>query len=170
MPIRPALVALSLACMALAPSAARAQPWQFDATIYGYFPRAGGTTTFPPGNGGGSSVTIDGDPLLNHLKFAFMGSFAAQKGQWGVFTDYIHVDFGNTASGSRAITVAGALPAGADASIDYGLKGQLWTLAGSWRAPTSPAYTLDVLFGARMLDVDSHLAFTLNGNVGSIAL
>lgn len=169
MRIRPALVTLSLAGLACASFDARAQPWQFEASIYGYFPRAGGTTNFPA-SGGGSTVTVDGDPLLNHLKFAFMGTLAAQKGQWGVFTDYIHVDFGHQASGSGAITVGGALPAGASASIDYGLKGTLWTLAGTWRAPTSPAYTMDVLFGARMLDVDAHVSYALAGNIGSIAL
>jgi hypothetical protein len=169
--LSPLAFALACACVALAPGGARAQPWQFDAAIYGYFPSAGGSTNFPPsGGGGGSTVTIDGDPLLKHLKFAFMGTLAAQKGPWGVFTDYIHVDFGNTSSGSRAITVGGVLPVGASATIDYGLKGDLWTLAGTWRAPTGPGYTLDVLFGARMLDIDSHVNYTLGGNVGSIAL
>jgi hypothetical protein len=164
-----ALVTLSLAALACASPSAQAQSWQFEASIYAYFPKAGGTTNFPA-SGGGSTVAIDGDPLLDHLKFAFMGSLAAQNGQWGVFTDYIHVDFGHQASGSRAIEVGGVLPVGASASIDYGLKGSLWTLAGTWRAPTSPAYTLDVLFGVRMLDIDAHLSYALGGNVGSIAL
>jgi len=149
---------------------ASAQPWQFDAAIYGYFPRVGGTTSFPPSGGGGSTVTIDGDPLLNHLKFAFMGTLAARKGQWGGFLDYVRVDFGDTVSGSRALTLGGALPVGASATIDYGLKGNLLTLAGTWRAPVSPAYTLDVLFGARMLDIDAHLNYALAGNIGSVAL
>lgn len=172
MRIRPALVSvLPCACLALAPAGAQAQPWQFDATLYAYFPSAGGTSNFPPnGGGGGSTVTIDGDPLLKHLQFAFMGSLAARKGDWGVFTDYIHVDFGHTDAASRAITIAGVLPVGASGSVDYGLKGDLWTLAGTWRAPTSPVWTLELLAGARMLDANLHLNYTLAGNIGSIAL
>lgn len=163
----------AFACAALAPAVASAQSWEFDAAIYGYFPRAGGTTNFPPGSSGGgsgSTVTIDGDPLLNHLKFAFMGSLAAHKGQWGGFVDYIHIDFGHAVSGSRAINIAGALPADASASIDYGLKGNLLTLAGTWRAPVAVPGGMDVLFGARMLDVDAHVNYALAGNIGSIAL
>jgi len=166
----PAL-AIALACCLLAAPAAQAQPWTFDLAIYGYFPRAGGTTNFPPDSGGGGgsdTVTIDGDPLLKHLEFAFMAQAAAHKGDWGVFADYIRVDFGHSASGSRAINIGGVLPVGATADIDYHLKGNLFTLAGSWKVPTSPAFTMDLLFGARMLDIDTHLGFALSGNIGSI--
>ena len=164
---------LFVLCLALVPRPGAAQPWQFDAALYGYFPSAGGTTRFPPqggGGGGGSSVDIDGDPLLKHLKFAFMGSLAAHKGQWGAFVDYIGVDFGHTVSGSRAITIGGALPADASATIDYSLKGSLWTIAGTWRAPIASAYNMEVLLGARVLDITAHLNYALAGNVGSIAL
>ncbi|HSB23829.1 MAG TPA: hypothetical protein VLE94_12075 [Burkholderiaceae bacterium] len=156
----------------LATGASRAQAsedWKFQAIIYGYLPSVGGTTTLP-GTGGGSSATVDAATIIDNLKFTFMGSLEASKGPWGVFTDVIYLDLGNSKSQSRDLTIGGVLPAGVTANIDFNLKGWLWTLAGSWRAVTTPTYKLDVFAGARMLDMDQTLDWQLNGSVGPIAL
>ena len=161
----------TLSCIAsLAPATARAQgdEWKFQGTVYLYFPNVGGTTTFP-GIGGGSSTTVDTSAILDNLKFTFMGSLEAQKGRYGAFTDVVYIDIGASKSQSTALTVGGALPVGASADIDYSLKGWLWTLAGSWRALTTPTYKLDVIAGARMLDIDQALDWRFGGNVGPIA-
>ncbi|HEY6512282.1 MAG TPA: hypothetical protein VI032_09900 [Burkholderiaceae bacterium] len=160
------------AALSLAPLAARAQAsddWKFQGSVYLYLPSIGGTTTFPPG-GGGSSVGIDGSKLLEDFKFALMGSLEANKGAWGVFGDAIYLDFGDTRSGTRDIAIGGLLPVGASANTEYDLRGWLVTLAGSWRAVSSPAYRLDVLGGTRMLNITTSLTWQLSGNIGSIAL
>ena len=168
-------LATATLCSALlvAPGASRAQAsddWKFQAIVYGYLPSVGGTTTFPAG-GGSSSATIDASTILENLKFTFMGSLEASKGPWGVFTDVIYLDLGNSKSQSRDIAIGGGqLPAGASATLDYELKGWLWTLAGSWRAAATPTYKLDVFVGARMLDMDQTLGWQVSGNVGPIAL
>ncbi|HVN41977.1 MAG TPA: hypothetical protein VMT50_04285 [Steroidobacteraceae bacterium] len=143
--------------------------WQFSASIYGYLPSLSGTTKFPA-NGGGSEVSVDSGTILDNLKFTFMGSFEARQGQWGGFTDVIYLDLGNTKTATRDLTIGNVqLPAGASAKVEYDLKGWLWTLAGTYRAVAMPAYTLDVLAGARMLDLTPKLDWSVTGDLGSIA-
>ncbi len=88
---------LSLALASTVPLAAQAQgnqdPWQFEVSIYGWFPGISGTTSFPP-SGSGPSVDVSMGDVIDALKFAFMGTFEARKGQWGLWTDLVYADFG----------------------------------------------------------------------------
>ncbi len=85
-----ALSIAALACLLAAlPGTAAAQSapdaWKFRAIIYGYFPSIGGTTTFPENIGGGTGSTqVDANTLLDNLDFAFMGTFEATRGRWGI--------------------------------------------------------------------------------------
>ena len=63
----------------------------------------GGSTTFPQSDAG-SSVTVDAKTIIDNLKFVFMGSLGAHNGRWGMFTDVIYMDLGNTKSGTRDIS------------------------------------------------------------------
>lgn len=168
-----ALAQAACALAAVLPAASVAQvadEWQFQASIYAYLPSIGGTTTFPP-VGGGSSASVDVDQILENLKFTFMGSFEAQKGRWGFFSDLIYLNVGDSKSASRTITIGGAgLPAGASADVDFDMKGWLWTSGGSFRAVSEPRLKVDLIAGARLLDVQQTLMWGVSGNVGSIAL
>ena len=163
----------ALAWAALLPIHAFAQSasdWQFQASIYAYFPTISGNTTYPPQNGG-SSLSLDSDAILDSLESAFMGSFEARRGQWGGLIDVIYMDLGNSKANSQSLTVGGTgLPAGTSANLDYGLKGSVWTLAGTYRAVADRNTTLDVLAGARVLDIQTNLNWQLSGNVGAFAL
>ncbi len=164
--------AVLAAATALAPPGAAAQAedaWRFSATIYGYFPDIGGKTRFPS-NGGGSDLTLDIDTILDNLKFAFMGAFAANNGRWGVLADVIYMDIGSSKSGSRDLAIGGVIPAGATANLDYDMKGWVGTLAGTYRVVSRPDYTLDLVAGARVLDIRQTLTWSFAGNVGSIPL
>jgi hypothetical protein len=58
-----------------------------------------------------------------------MGSFEARRGAWGLFTDVVYMDVGGSKSDYREFTVGGVpLPGGANAHVDYDLKGWVWTL------------------------------------------
>lgn len=159
--------------MALASTGAFAQgadAWKWQATIYGYLPDIGGTTTFPQ-TGAGSDVTLDAETIIDNLKMTFMGSLGAHNGRWGMFTDAIYMDVGNTRSGFRELSIGGVpLPGGASANASYDLKGWVWTLGGEWRVASSPASTLDLVAGARMLDIEQTLGWEVTGDVGSIPL
>jgi hypothetical protein len=167
------LAATSLCLAALlashSSSAQGSDEWKFQAVVYVYLPSIGGETTFP-GSGGGSGASVDASKILNNLNLAFMGSFEADKGPWGMWTDVIYLDIGDSESPSRDITIGGTLPVGATARIHYDLNGWLWTLAGSWRAVSAPGHELNLIGGARLIDVDQTIDWQLSGNIGSVAL
>jgi hypothetical protein len=141
--------------------------WQYRGTLYVYAPSISGKTTFPE-SGGGSSASVDGEDILNALEFAFMGAFEARRQDWGVFTDLIYLNLGAGASGSRDLTLGGEeLPADAAAEIDYDLEGLAWSLTGEYQI-ASGSRTLDLLAGARLLDIESNLKWTITGDVGSV--
>lgn len=154
----------------LAGHAQQADAWKWQATVYGYLPDIGGTTTFPQG-GAGSDVTLDAATIIDKLKMTFMGSLGAHNGRWGMFTDAIYMDVGDTRSGFRDLGIGGApLPGGASANASFDLKGWVWTLGGEWRVASSPASTMDLVAGARMLDIEQTLRWEITGNVGPIPL
>ena len=159
----------SLALAVMSPTVAPAQQltdqWQFRGSIYGWLPDVGGKTTFPAG--AGSSVGVDSSSILDALEFAFMGTLEAQKGRWGVFTDVIYLNLGESKSQTRDLTIGGVdLPAGVTGDVSLDLKAWLWTLAGSYRVVTQPTHTLDVLAGARMVDIRQKLDWQFSADIG----
>jgi len=109
--------------------------------------------------------------ILDNLKFTFMGTFEAQKGKLGFFTDVIYLDVGDDKTASRALQIGNTqLPAGATADVGLDLKSWVWTLGGSYRTVSDSDLTLDVFGGTRLLDAQQKLNWTVAGNVGQIAL
>jgi hypothetical protein len=144
--------------------------WKFGASIYGWFPELGGQTTFPP-RSGGESISVSADTILENLKFVFMGTFEAQRGRWGMFTDVVYMDVGDSKTSTRDLIYNGVtLPAGVTANTNFDLKMLVWTLAGTYRVVAEPGATFDVLAGARLLDVKEKLGYSLYGNVGQISV
>lgn len=165
-------MATTLACLVIpfAADARAADDWKFGASVYGYFPDVGGTTNFPA-TGGGSSASVDVGTIIDALKMNFAGTLEAHNGRYGFFTDAYYVNLGNGKSGTRDISIGNAgLPAGVAANANLDLKITLWSLAGSYRVSSSPSATMDLIAGARMLDVSQTLAWELTGNVASIPL
>jgi len=55
---------------------------------------------------------------------AFTGALDGRKGQWGVFSDVLYVDLGNTKSATRGLGIGGRpLPADVGAHPTLRLKG-----------------------------------------------
>lgn len=166
--------ALCLTTAAAMPFAAQAQAaadsWQYRASIYGYFPSVSGSSRNPTG-GGGPSLDVDASDILDALKFTFMGTFEAQKGQWGLFTDLIYLDLGKSKAGSRDFTLGGAgVPAGVTANLSMDLKAWVWTVAGLYSLAATPQNTTNLVFGARMVDLTQTLDWGINGDLGPIGL
>jgi hypothetical protein len=116
-------------------------------------------------------VTVDAEKILDSLKFTFMGSLEGRKGHWGLYTDVVYMDVGATKSQSRDFTVGGAaLPAGVDGNLNFDLKGWAWTLGGTYRLANDAHAAADLIFGARLLDIDQTLRYELNGNIASLPL
>jgi hypothetical protein len=170
--MRKYLASFGLCAALLVSAGARAQgaePWQFQAVLYGYLPSVDGESRFPP-QSGGDGASIDANAILK-LKMTFMGSLEARKGEWGAYTDVLYVDLGNSTTLSRSFSLGGsALPAGASANVDYDLKGVLWTLGAAYRGISTPQYKFDLIAGLRLLDVQQTLRWQVTGNIGSIPL
>lgn len=168
---RHSLLAAAAAVVSLqALPAAAADGWQWQGALYGYFPDMGGTTDFPAG-GSSPGVTVDAAKIIDSLKFTFMGSLEGRKGLWGVYTDVVYMDLGGSKYGTRDFSVGGLpLPGGVDGNVHYDLKGWAWTLGGTWRLASDAHSAADLVFGARMLDIDQTLRYELNGDIASLPL
>lgn len=161
-----------LAALLPARSYAESAPsqWEWGATLYLWLPSLGGETSFPPG-GGGPSIDISADKLLDSLNFAFMGAFEGHKGPWGFATDVIYLDLGASKNGTRDLSIGQiGLPAAVNADTRLDMKGWLWTLAGSYSVLRQENFSMDVLAGARMLDLEEDLSWTFNGDISSLPL
>jgi hypothetical protein len=96
-----------------------------------------------------------------------MGAMNARKGQWGVGTDVIYLDLSGSKKQTRQFEIDGQpLPVGVTAKADLGVSGWLWTTAGFYRAVDKKNYSLDLLAGARMLDLSTTLKWKLSGDLG----
>jgi hypothetical protein len=149
---------------------AKEDDWRFRAALYGYFPQLDGTTEFPSG-AAGPDIRIDSSTLIENLKFAFMGTFEAQKGKWGLLVDWFYSDVGGDGAASRDFSLGGrAVPADLTANLSLDVKTNLVTLAGTYALLESPDHSMNVLAGARVLSVDQTLNWAFTGSVGSTGL
>jgi hypothetical protein len=158
----------SLATAQSAPAPGEPGPWRFRASLYGYFPSVDGTSS-TPADSGGTRIDVSAKKILDSIETMFMGSFDAHNGRWGVFTDFIYLSLGGSKQGSRDFTIGNAAPpASATANLDLELRGLSWTLAGEYRLPSRPRFNLDVLAGARLLDLRKTLSWDIAGELGPI--
>jgi hypothetical protein len=86
-----------------------------------------------------------------------------------MLTDVIYMDVGSSNNGTRKASIGRReLPVDAAANIDLDLKSWIWTLAGYYRALDQSGLTLNVVAGARYLDVEQEVDWDVTGNVGPI--
>lgn len=156
----------ALACCTSLLAAPPADTWQYKASIYAYLPDISGTTSFPQASGG--SATLDAAKIIDALKFTFMGNLEATNGRWGAFTDVVYMNLGNMKSTSDFTLGGVPIPASASANVDLELKSWVWTLAGTWRVASDAASTVDLIGGARLLDMEQTLAWEVTGNLGTV--
>lgn len=169
---RKSAAAASLLALALAgslPLSAQAQSapdaLKWNATIYGWFPSIGGSTSFPA-TGSGPSIDVSSQQVIDALKMTFMGSLDVHQGKWGAFTDLVYADFGADKTKSRDFTVGHEqIPVGVDATLNLDVKTWIWSLAGLYNLADKPEGTADLLFGARMLDMEQTLGWSISGTV-----
>jgi hypothetical protein len=140
--------------------------WKFEASINVWLPSISGQTSFPP-SGGGPSVDVSTEDIVNAIKMAFMGSLDVKKGEWGAFTDVAYVDLGDSVSGTRDFSLGqSGAPTGLYANLGFDLKATAWTIAGTYNIVATPQSSLDVLAGTRLFHIKQSLQYQLNGTVG----
>jgi hypothetical protein len=164
-----AAAASLLALAATMPAAAQTPPapdaWRASATLYGWAPAIGGSTSFPA-TGSGPSIDVNSRQVIDALKMAFMGSLELRRGKWGVATDLVYADFGADQSGSRDFTLDhGQLPVGVDAALGLDITSWIWSLGAVYSLADIPEGTSDLLLGTRLLDMEQTLRWSINGTV-----
>jgi opacity protein-like surface antigen len=98
-----------------------------------------------------------------------MGAFEGRRGPWGLATDVIYLDLGATKKETREFSIGEVgLPADVSADLKLGLTGWLWTLAGSYEVVQQNGLSVNVLAGARMLDLQEDLHWNLDGDISSL--
>jgi hypothetical protein len=155
---------IAASVMAIAPLAAQAQAsgadkWQGELGIYGWFPAIGGSTSFPTG-ASGPSLDVSAQDVIDALKMVFMGNLELRKGRWGLFTDIVYADLGASRGGTHEFTIAGK-PVTTTANLSLDVKTTVWSLSGLYGLASTPEYRADLLFGARLLDMQQTLQYDL---------
>jgi len=173
------MLGLAMLAALLLPAAAAAQSappawesgkWEYAATIYGWVPTIDGKLNYA-GDSRTSDIHVNEGNVLSHLKMAFQGALDVHNGRWGIFNDLVYVDLGGSKSRSREFSVEGIpIPGTANADLNLDFKGLVWTVAGEYRVVSDPAWTVDLLAGARMLQVKPTLNYSITGDLGPVVL
>jgi hypothetical protein len=177
--LRGATTALFIAASALLPVSANAQSapagglaekWMFTATLYGWVPTIDGKVNFAEDRGS-TGIHASMSDVLTHLRMTFQGTLDAHNGRWGMFTDVVYVDVAGVKSNERDFSIGNiGIPATATADLDLTIKALVWTVAGEYRVASDPAWTVDVLGGARLLQMKPRLGYSITGDIGGIVL
>ena len=144
--------------------------WQLSASLNGFVPAIDGKVNYA-GDTRSSDLHVSMHEVLSNLKMTFQGSLDVHNGRWGIFNDVIYADIGGVKSRTRDFSLGNiGIPATATTDLSLGVKATVWTVAGEYRVVSDPAWTVDLLAGARLLDVKTTLGFSINGDLGPIAL
>ena len=153
-----------------APSDWDSGKWQFTGTIYGWVPAINGKVNYA-GDTRSSDLHLSMHDVLSNLKMTFQGALDVHNGRWGIYNDLVYVDLGGVKSRTRDFSIGNiGIPATATADLNVDFKATVWTVAAEYRVASDPAWTVDLLAGARLLDVKPTLGYSINGDLGPIAL
>jgi hypothetical protein len=108
----------------------------------------------------GDDISVPFTDLLKDLELGFMSSFGARKGRWVLLGDVLYLSVGDDVE-----TTGNIIGNPITLSADLELKGWVVTLGGGYRAVKTDTATLDVLAGARYLDLNTKLRFSVNDTV-----
>jgi hypothetical protein len=160
-----ALVLIPLLSSAAAQAQTESDEWKFRASIYAWLPSLEGETTFKGPDSPDGEVDIE--KVLDSIESAFMGGISAEKGRWGLFSDYIYIDLSNTEENNRSLNFGDLdLPVGAGYKTRLGITGWIWNTAGMYTVVDNSWYSMRVLGGVRFLDLEEELDWKLSTQIG----
>lgn len=142
---------------------AETDEWKFRASVYAWLPSLEGETTFKGPDSPDGAVDIE--KILDSIESAFMGGIAAEKGRWGVFSDYIYLDLSNTENNNRSLDF-GNIDAGVGYKTTLGITGWVLNTAGTYTVVDNSWYSMSVLGGVRFLDLEEELEWELSSQIG----
>ena len=99
----------------------------------------------------GSEVDAGFSDILEQLDFAIMGSFEARRDRWALLGDAIYLDL---SAEDGVMIPPGAEPGGGiDLGAELGIDGKVFQLYGGYGIIYDRKANLDLIFGARYLDL-----------------
>jgi hypothetical protein len=154
------ILLLAMFCMvnsAAAQSMADADTWQYEFTIYGWFPSIDGTLKYPDPGG---DISADTSDILDSLNFVFMGTFVAQKNKLSFGADVLYMDLSN--STSTTVTVNPGPGPGVPVNVTAGLGLKSWVVTGivGYDVAQSDKNRTAVVGGFRYLDLSADMNLT----------
>jgi hypothetical protein len=135
--------------------------WDFAVAAYLWGADIGGTT------GSGADIDVSFSDLFSGLNAGFMGTFEARKDKWLVLTDLVYLDV--SADNKTDVTIPvgpglgpGPVPIDIDTKVEIDLKGTVFQLAGGYNLLSEGPLKLDLLAGARYLNLDNDITVNLS--------
>jgi hypothetical protein len=122
--------------------------WRLAATVYLWGAGIQGET------GGGAQVDLGFDTLIRNLNMAFMGAFEARKARWSLGADLIYLNVGANESGTVPLRLASGAAADLDVAASVETTGWVLNLQGGYSLVDADWVSLDVVLGARYLDLE----------------
>ena len=119
--------------------------WQFSGTLYMWGAGMEVETV------SGAKVDMDFDQILDNLDMTFMGALEARKDNWSLVADVVYMKLGDDKAASVPV---GPLGREVDVDADVQMKSWIINLFGAYTVWRTPQASLDVLMGARYLDVE----------------
>ena len=140
--------------------------WDFAVAAYMWGADIGGST------GSGADIDVSFNDIFSNLNAGFMGTFEARKDKWLILTDLVYLDV--TADNNASVTIPvgpgigpGPIPVDIDAEVEIDLKGTVFQLAGGYNLLSEGPLKLDLLAGARYLDLNNDITVDLSAIGGS---
>jgi len=131
--------------------------WQYSATVYLWGAGIQGETA------GGSKVDVSFSDLISNLNLAFMGAFEARKSRWSALADVVYLNVGADGGGVVPVPVAPDANVRINIKADVKTKGWVINLLGGYNLWQAGNGSLDVVAGARYLDLRLDLGLGLSG-------
>jgi hypothetical protein len=135
-------------------SSVREDQWQFSGAIYLWGADISGHTIR------GSEVEVGFSDLVDNLEMAFMGAFAARKNNWSFLTDVIYMDLAADKTADLSIPVGG-MPIPVTTSVSLDVEAWVLHIAGGYNLYSEGKTRLDLIGGARYLDLDQDMFLAL---------
>jgi len=137
--------------------------WHFTLTPYVWLVTGvSGSLNFPLPNGGQALDKPNSSSL--GIKFAFMGTAEARRGDWSAFVDLVYADLGGSKSKVKTLTGPGGnIEVPIDAGTKTGLQNTVLTFAGAYSLYHTRVSYADAFMGVRYLSTKASLDFNFSG-------
>jgi hypothetical protein len=136
-----------LLCASGGAAAGSADDWQYSGTLYLWGASIKGETA------GGADFDIDFSTLIDNLNMTLMGALEARRREWSFVVDGIYLNVGGDDSGTVPVTTADGSNLLVDVDADLKLRAWIFNLHGAYSLLATEQGSLDVLAGARYLEV-----------------